>query len=190
MKISKTARWILTIGILAILLGGLGVNYARQMAEQSRLTTDTAQAHQDFIKYTAQYTAQKEDLEPRLNKANSSIAALQDEFESPTKSIEINTTLFEAAEDANVTITKLTSAIPVEEELNGITYHVFTLSIAAEGEVVALLNFSNKISERFSTAAIESVKITVPEVEVEEEGEIEEKPTINLRLKIYGYERE
>ena len=177
MKISKTVRWILTIGILAILLGGLGINYARQMAEQSRLTTDTAQAHQDFIKYTAQYTAQKEDLEPRLNKANSSIAALQDEFESPTKSIEINTNLFEAAEDVNVTITKLSSSLPEEEELNDITYRVFTLRITAEGEMVALLNFIDKLSDKFLSSSISSVGITVSE----------DKSSLSLRLKVYAY---
>ena len=189
MKISKTARWILTIGILAILLASLGVNYGRQMAEQNRLNANIAQARQVVAQYTDTYAAEKKELETRLNQANSSITSLQSSFREYTQSIEINETLFQAAEDANVTITKLTSSIPAEEELNGITYCVFTLSITAEGEVVALLNFSNKISERFSTAAIESVKITVPEVE-EEEGESEEESTINLRLKIYVYERE
>jgi predicted RNase H-like nuclease (RuvC/YqgF family) len=190
MKISKTTRWILTIGILAILLGGLGVNYRRQIAEQSQLTTDIAQAQQDFRKYdkyTAQYATEKEELETRLNQANSRLTSIQSRFSQYTKSIEINEVLFQAAEDANVTITKLTSSLPEEEKLNGISYRVFTLSITAKGEVVALLNFSNKISERFWTAAIESVKITVSEVE---EGESEEKSTIDLRLKIYAYESE
>jgi len=190
MKIGRPARWILTIGILAILLGGIGVNYGRQIAEQRRLNADTAQAQQDFRKYdkyAAEYAAEREELETRLSQANSRITSPQSKFRQYTESIEIDEALFQAAEDANVTITRLSSSLPEDEELNGITYRIFTLSITAEGEVVALLNFSNKVSAGVSTATIESVKINVPEVE---EGESEEKPSITLGLKIYAYESE
>ena len=149
-----------------------------------------AQAHQTFTIYskqTAEYTAEKNALEARLNEANSRITSAKDKFRHHTQSIEINGMLFEAANNATVTITKLSSSLPEDEELNGITYQVFTLGVEATGEVVALLNFSNKISERFSTATIESVEISVPRVE---EGESEEMPTMKLRLKIYLYEGE
>ena len=193
MKISKPTRWILTIGILVILLASVGVNYARQKAEQGELNANIAQAQQDFIKYTREhpaqeYTAQKEDLETRINQANSRIADAQSELRQYTESIEINKTLFEAADEANVTIIKLTSSPPKKEELNGITYQAFTLSINAEGEVVALLNFLDKVSQRFSTSAINSVEIDVPREDEEEEVESEQKPTIDLGLKIYAYE--
>jgi predicted RNase H-like nuclease (RuvC/YqgF family) len=153
------------------------------------MRTNIAQAQQNFIKYTrdaAQHAAQKEDLQQRLDKANSNIAALQAEFESPTRSIEISHILFEAAEDTNVTITKLTSSLPEEEKLNGVTYQIFTLNLTAEGELVALLNFSNKLSEVFSTSTLETVSIKVPETK---EGS-KEKPSITLSLKIYAYESE
>lgn len=194
MKISKTARWILTIGILVILLGGLGLNYTRQKTEQSELNANIAQANQDFIKYTREhpeqeYTAQKEDLQTRLNQANSRIASAQSALRQYTESIEINNALFEAADEANVTITSLTSSPPKEEELNSITCQAFTLSITAKGEVVALLNFVDKVSQRFSTSEINLVKITVPEEE-KEEGKSKKKATIALGLKIYAYESE
>ncbi len=178
MKISKTIRWILTIGILAILLTGLGVTYARQMAEQRELNANIAQAGQDFIKYTAQ----RKELETRLGEAKSSIATLQDKFESPTESIEISTILFETADD--VTITKLSSSLPKEEKLNGIAYQVFTLSVTAEGEVQALLNFVQKLSDKFPSSDITSVNIKVPQ----EEGGKE--PAITLAVKIYAYKGE
>ncbi len=182
MKISKVTRWILTIGILAILLISLGVMYSRQKAEQSELTTSITQAQQDFHKYSTQ----KKDLEASLSKAKSRIAADEDEFRKPTESIEINAALFEAAEDTNVTITRLSSSIPAEKELNGITFQVFSITVTAEGSVVpALLNFSKKISKEFSTSTIESVRINVPEAEGGGE-----KPTITLSLKIYAYESE
>ena len=184
MKIGRTARWILTIGILAILLGGLGVNYARQMAEQNELNANIDQARQVVAQYKDTYAAEREELETRLNQANSRITSPQSKFRQYTESTEINQALFQAAEEANVNITKLTSSLPEDEELNGITYRIFTLSIAAEGELVALLNFGNKVSAGFSAATIESVKINVPEVEEESE----EKPSITLGLKIYAYE--
>ena len=180
MKISKPTRWILTIGILAILLAGLGLNYGRQLAEQSQLNADIAQARQDFVKYIQQ----RKELETRLNQANSSIATLQSEFESPTRSIEISDISFDTADDANVTITELTSSLPEEEELNGITYRVFTLSVTAEGEVVALLNFVQKLSDKFPSGDINSVELQVPQEEEEEP----EKPSITLAVKIYAYE--
>jgi len=179
MKISKPARWILTIGILAILLVGLGVNYARQIAEQSRLSADIAQAQQDFIKYAGQ----KEDLEARLSEANSRIASVQNEFRQYTESIEINETLLQAAEDADVTITRLSSSLPEKEELNSIAYQVFSLSITAEGEVgdpVDLLRFMQKLSDRFPSSSISSVGITVSEG----------KSSLSLGMKIYVYESE
>lgn len=190
MKISKATRWILTIGILAILLISLGVFYGRQKPEQSRLILNVAQARQDFIKYTSQYATQKQELEvleARLNEANSRIVGLQSEFGQYTESIEINEALFEAADDANVTIISLASSCPTDEEISGIPYRVFTLEITAEGEVPpALINFGVKMSETFATANIESVAMDV--ARAEEEGESEGESVMTLRVKIYVHE--
>jgi len=178
LKISKTTRWILTIGILAILLASLGIIYARQTTELRELNTSVAQAHQDFIKYTTQRKELEEGLEAKLRQTKSSIASLQDEFGQYTESIEINKALFETADEATVTITNLSSSSPAEEELNGITYQVFTLRLAAEGEVVALLNFIRKLSDKFPSSDINSIKVTASD----EEG------SLDLSMKIYAYE--
>jgi len=182
MKISKTTQWILTIGIFAVLLVAAGVVYGRQMGEQNQLSLDIAQAQRDFPKYSEQ----KKDLEMRLSQAESRLVSVQNESRQYTESIEINEALFEAADEANVTITRLSSSPPADEEVNGFTYRVFSLSITAEGEVVDLIRFSMKLSERFSAATIESVKIDVPEAG--EEGTSEGKPTITLQVKVYAYE--
>ncbi len=197
MKISKATRWILTIGIVAILLVGLGVIYSRHKVEQSELAANIAQARQDFTKYTTQ----KKDLEASLSKAKSRIATAEGKFHKSIESIEITTVLFEAADDANVTITELTSSLPEEEVIRteevkgsskeeGVTFRVFSIKVTAEGEVVALLNFSRKVSENFDDYSIESVEIEVPQVEEEGEGGGEEpgKPSITLSFKIYAYE--
>ena len=182
MKISRTTQWILVIGIFAVLLVAAGVVYNRQTAEQSRLSSRIVQAQQELTRYTGQtgQTEQKQELETKLEQARSRIASVQAESSIYTraKSIEINETLFQAAYDSNVTITSLTSSVAKDENINGITYRIFSLSITAEGEVLpALLNFSKKVSERFSTATITSATI-----------EVTEKPTMNLQVKIYAYE--
>ena len=178
MKLSKTTQWIITIGILAILLVGAGVVYGRQKLGQGQLMAMVAKAQQDF----ATYTEKKKEMEARLSQANYRIASVQSEFRQYTESIEINEALFEAADDAGVTITTLGSPMPENEELKGITYRAFSVSITAEGDVVpALLNFSDKLSQTFSAANIESVGINVPKTEEES------KATISLRLRIYAY---
>jgi chromosome segregation ATPase len=176
-KISKTTQWALTIGIFAILLVSASVAYGHQQAQQSYLSSAIAQANQDLVKYSTQ----KKDLENRRREVNSRIASAQSELRQYTESIEINEALFEAAEDADVTITGLSSSLPEEETLDGITYRVFSLTITTQGEVLPqLLIFSKKLSERFSTAVIESAKI--------EGGGGEAKAKIVLELKIYAYE--
>ena len=169
----------MVIGIFAVLLVAAGVVYNRQTAEQSKLSSRIVQAQQELTRYTGQI-GQKQELETKIEQAGSRIASVQSESSIYTraKSIEINETLFQAAYDSNVTITSLTSSVAKDEKINGITYRVFSLSITAEGEVLpALLNFSKKVSERFSTATITSATI-----------EVTEKPTMNLQVKIYAYE--
>ena len=177
MKIGKTTRWILLIGIFAILLISASVAYGRQQTEQNQLTSSIAQANQDFTKYSAQ----KKDLENKRREANSRIATAQSQFHQYTEAIEIDEALFEIADDAGVTINALILSLPVKEEMGGVNYRVFSPVVTAEGEVLPeLLIFSKKISESFSTVSVESVKIEI--------GEGDEKSRIIINLKIYAYE--
>jgi len=177
LKVSKTTRWILTIGILAILLVGLGVNYSRQKTEQSELTANIAQAQQELIRLI-EYTKQRNDLETRLSQANSRLASVKEEFHKPTQSVEISDVLFQAANDANVTITGLSSSTPASEKINDIDFRVFSLSISAEGEVKALLNFMANLGNRFPNSSINSASISVSQG----------TGSLSLSLKIYAYE--
>jgi len=179
-KLSKTTRWVLTIGILAILLAAAGVVYSRQKAEQSELSASIAQAQWKLINYELPPAGDKGKLESRLIEANSSIAELQDEFRCYTQSIEINEALVAAAGKSGVTITRLGSSRGTSEVINDIPYRVFTLTVAAEADLLpSLIDFSTKISEAFPTASIESVKVHVGE---------DDKATMDLGLKIYIYE--
>ena len=176
MKISKTTQWVLIIGVFAVILVGAGVIYGRQMAEQSQLRSDIPRAQQDFTKYARQ----KEELETRISQAKARVASAQNQFSSysAAKSIEIDEILLQAAHDTNVTVTSLTSATAKDEKIRDIAYRVFSLSITAEAEVLpSLLNFSDRVNQSFSTTAMTSAEI-----------DMQGKPTITLKLKIYGYE--
>jgi archaellum component FlaF (FlaF/FlaG flagellin family) len=184
----------------------LGIYYFRQQTEQSELLASLTQAQQNLIEYTSKYTtqefeAQKKDLETRIDKASSRLAALQGEFESSLlESIGISESLYATANQANVTITNLSSSLPeeyeiivprdgestedTEEEPIIIPCRIFALHVAAEGEVMALLNFLDKLNQLFPTGVIDSVTIDVREEATEDEA----MATMHLELKIYIYE--
>ena len=173
MKLSKTAQWILIIGVLAVLLVTAGVMYGRQMAERSDLNSDIARANQDFITFTAA----RADLETRLSQAESQLSNRQSEFHKSTQSIEISQGLFETAEEAYVTLTDISCSLPEGQTVNGITCQVFSLSLTIEGDNLAqLLNFTTKLGKRFPDATIESPRISISE----------EESTLNLKLKVYA----
>jgi len=172
MKLSKTAQWILAIGILAVLLVSAGVVYARQAVERSQLNSDVARANQDFVRYTAA----KGDLQTRLSQAESQLSSLQSEFHESTQSIEIDEGLFETADDANVSLTDISCSVPSRQTVNGIACQVFSLSLTVEGDNMAqLLGFTTKLGDRFPDATIESPRISISE----------ERSTLNLKLTVY-----
>jgi hypothetical protein len=171
-KISKTVRWILTVGILAILLVGVGVVYGHQAAEHSKLNSDVARANQNL----ATFTRERSELEARLVQAKSELSTDQANFHKRSQSVEINEALFEVAERANVKLTSLRSSSPSSEKLNGVNYKVFSLSLSVEGSnLSALLNFTTKLSEEFPDSSIGSVKIGSGGT------------SLSLAMKVYAY---
>jgi hypothetical protein len=178
MKISKTIKWILTFGLIAIALVVAGVLYVNQQGSQSDLNGQVEQAEADY----ARYTLQKTDLESKLSQAELDIPYLEGKFFSSTESVEIEEDLYAAADIVEVTITSLTLSSPTSEELEGITYQVLSVDLAAVGEAEALLNFSYTLSYWFHSAAIERTNLSM--------GEGGEEPSLNMGLKIYTLEAE
>ena len=176
MKLSKTAQWILVLGILVALLVGVVTVYGRQRATQGGLNSELTRVNQDFAKYTAQ----KGDLQGRLNKAQSDLSNLKKDFRQSTQSVEITGAIFEAADKSNVDIGSITSSLPAKGGEGAGVYDVFTLTIEAKGEVVALLKFCGKLSETFPDSVIGTVTIGVSEAGGES--------TISVVLTVYCYE--
>lgn len=111
MKLGKTAQWILTLGILVVLLVGVVTVYGKQRAAQGDLNSELTRVNQDFVKYTAQ----KGELQGRLSKANSDLSKLNEKFHLLTESVEITGAIFEAADDSNVNIVRIGSSLPAKE---------------------------------------------------------------------------
>jgi len=136
------------------------------------------QLNENFVKYTTQIG----ELQGRLNKAQSDLSKLDEKFQLPTESVEITEAIFEAADDSNADIVKISSSLPKVGKATGggtVAYDSFAISIQAEGTVVQLLNLCGKLSEAFANGVINSVAI-----DVDEEGEAK----ITLSLTVYCYE--
>ncbi len=177
MKLSKTAQWILSLGIVVALLVGVVTVYGAQRAAQGDLQSELTQLNENFVKYTAQ----KGELQGRLNKAQSDLSKLDEKFQLPTESVEITEAIFEAADDSNVDIIKISSSLPKVGKATGtVAYDSFEISIQAEGTVVELLKLCEKLSGAFTNGVMNNVVIDVGK----EEGEVK----ITLGLTVYCYE--
>ena len=201
MKISSTARWLLVIGIFAILLIALGVNWVRQQAQQAALDVLLANAKQEYL----QNSAEKKELDARLGQTSSHLRSVQDEFRRYTESIEMNEALFRAAEQSGVTILEITASVPGQQSVAGQegdgkkeadtsgAFQTFPITVTAQAparEMVSLINFAKKVTEEFPGVYVELVDIAVPdepEEGVDAEQEDEELPSITLSLRIYVY---
>jgi len=211
MKIGKMTRWILMVGLIAVALIWLFVNIMQQRSQQQQLNRNIADTGQQLAIITtqhqqkvAEYASQKDDLEESLSAFISPIPGLIAKFESPGKSIEFTEYMYEDAYKSNVTIVKMSTSLPkvhdykkeneAGDKILLLTYESTSIQVTAEGEVVALLNFLDKLSTRFQSSHINQVSINVPEGIYETEEDVitkeeeEEKPSITINLEIYAFE--
>ena len=153
--------------------------YGSQRAEQGDLQKELTQLNENFVKYTTQ----KGELQGRLNKAQSDLSKPDEKFQLPTESVEITEAIFEATDDSNADIVKISSSLPKKGKATGegtVAYDSFEITIEAEGTVVELLKLCEKLSEAFTNGVINNVVIDVGE----EAGEAK----ITLSLTVYCYE--
>ncbi len=192
MKLSKTTRIFLAIGIFVILVASLSMAYSQQSQEQSRLNQELSLAQLRLDKYSPdKLPSQQRELESQLAQAEAQLKNAKASLSQSIESIEVTNTLFAVAEACDVEIIEINSPGPTSKELEGVTCSVLSLTVKVEGDVPKLINFIHKLSWKFPTDVVESVEINVPEV-TEEEGETGEeeleKPSANLKLCIHTYE--
>ena len=213
MKIGKLTRWILVIGVVVVALIWLSGNAIRERGLQRELNDSISISGAQLVFITtqhqqqiAEYTAQKDELEEILSEPIPSISDFIAIFESPGKSIEFDEYIYEDAYQSDVTILTIATALPQEHESKNenesgdkitlLTYETSSIRITAEGEVVALLNFLDKLSTRFQASYINQVSINIPEKIYDEDKDDEEdrttatepgKSTIVINLDIYAH---
>lgn len=166
MRLGRTSRWILTLGILAMLLGTAGFMYMREQDEQERLRAQLDQAQETLQKYTtANITGLRErrqELWDDLEETQSRPIELTPRFRDYPESIEINRAVFRTADQADVTIMSLSSSQPESVDLRGITYRAFKLQVKAGAVVLPeLIDFCMKLDDTFDTMKLESADVSV-----------------------------
>ncbi|HEX73771.1 MAG TPA: hypothetical protein G4N93_01295 [Dehalococcoidia bacterium] len=195
MRISKTAKLILGIGVFIIAVGVLGWVYLEQRGEQQRLDNSLSLAQSTL----PTVTSQREGLESRLTEVDTKLAEAEllldgtkASFPESVESIEYDETIFDIADDCNLKIINLTASEPRDKEDEDITYYITSFEVEVEGTVAHILNFIETIATSdfspgetsFVNAYIEAVSMSIPEP-----GE-DEQPSANISLAIYGYRGE
>jgi cell division protein FtsB len=182
--------WILTIGVVAILVViGLYL-YREDKVAQGQLRSEIAIAQQTIQELRATDTSALEaeiaQLEQNSRSAQSRVSSLERILRDYTHSIEIEESLFEAALSTNVTIVQILErpSEPVERE--GILLERLPVIVSAESAVPpSLVNFSIEVTNTLQSAYIERTTIKAPEPLDEEDEETEQVSSIELELSVY-----
>ena len=212
MRLSRTARLILGIGIFIIAFATLYTIYSRQSGEGEQLAASLSAAQA----LLPQLVAEREDLEDQLSqweselaKAASSLNTNKARLSKSVESIECDEILFDIADDCDLEIFELTASEPGDKKIEDITYAVTTFEVKVrpvESPPATLGNFETYIEETvanmldfvstiatgadFTNATIEVVDIENLEPPDEEQLEGADKPEATIELVIYGYQGE
>jgi len=184
MRFGRTARLILTGGIVIILLATMGVFYFRQLNQQRDLEHELVMAQANL----PNVIALKQDLERQLAQATRLLNTSKESFPDTVESIEAGEILFEIADDWDLEVLNFEAEEPTDYKLGNITYSTGTFRIEVRGDTGNILNFiySIRSDEDFGNAKVEMVELLVPQPSDDEEEE--EEPSATIELTIYGYE--
>lgn len=192
---SKAFLWVLTIGVVAVLVViGLYL-YREDKAEQEQLRAEIALAQETIQGLRATDTSALEaeivQLEQSSRSAQSRVASLERILRDYTHSIEIEESLFEAALSNNVTIVQILARPSEPAQREGVILERMPMTVVAESAVPpSLINFSIEITDTLESAYIERATIDAPEpLKEDEEGgvEMERVSTIEIELSVYFF---
>lgn len=172
-KISRTIKWIMTLGILLILLAAAVILYVGQQARHNQLSSDLSDAQNSLITNSQN----KDQLESQLRELTVTLSEAQAKFPISDQSMPLEKALFGAADGAGVEITTL-SCPPAHAETQGsITYQVFIVTVSVQGDMDSLLRFVGTLGYWLPSASVESVTVNTAS-----EGNL----TLSLTLNVYA----
>jgi hypothetical protein len=70
--------------------------------------------------------------------------------------------LFDVAKVYGMEITELVSSVPVDANLEGLSFSLSSLEVCAEGELSKMVDFIVRLNACFGTGVIQTVNIAVP----------------------------
>ena len=190
---SPAVRWVLTIGVVAVLLIGGFFYYSRLKDEQSSYLASIAQSNQTIETFQAvnldELEAEIAQLQSKADNADLKYNALKAKYLNYVHSIEIEERMYEAAFEADATITQMTCDGPKNEEVGDLVLSNYVFNITAEAPVPPqLLNFIIKISNSYETGVIEWVDLSVPRPP--DEGVSDEPSIVDVQLRVYYLSQE
>jgi hypothetical protein len=178
-KIDKKVWLIIGIAILVIALVSLVRIYTQQVKEQEELRTSLA-AQQTLLR---NLTTNKEDLENKLDAAESLLNTSRVKFPESVESIEYGEDLFKIAEDCNLELTQLSPSMPGTKTGGAVTYSVASFGVQVQGDMEDILDFIYAIrtGDGFKLPWSAEVK----SVSIDTGGAA--GPGATITLDIYGY---
>ena len=147
MKLSKTSWIIITLGIIIIAFGSLGIAHHQQVSEQTKLREqlDVAAVRLKQIDIKP-LQSQNSELQEQLSQSLSQMETAKNELRQPIESIDVTGSIFDIAEACGVEITQISSSALGDEKLDGIPYTFIRITIAVEGDVPDFINFVTTIA--------------------------------------------
>jgi len=206
LKLSKTSWIIITVGIIIVAFGSLGIARHQQVLEQTQLRDELSVTATRLQKIQIKpLQSRHSELQEQFDQTLLRLETAKDELRQPIESINVIDSIFDIAEACGMEITRISSSALGEDELEGISYSAIKLTIAVNGDVPNFISFVTKLNNDFGTGVANSVQMGIrdapeeveeeaeeeTEEEEEEEEQTEEEPdrsTGTIRLVIYTYQ--
>jgi len=189
MKLSKTALWILGIGVFIIASAVLIMLYAGRSGDAERLEDNLLVTQALLTKFTAdraELNSQLTQLYNQLDEADSAYRQSKANFPKSVMSIEYDEELFFIANDYNLEVMSLTASEPSENKVEEVPFDNTVFEVEVRGAVSNILSFINNVATGgyFNSATVELMNIEVPEPD---QGE---QPLAVIQIIVYSFEGE
>jgi hypothetical protein len=189
LSLSKTALWILGIGLFVIVSAVLLALQASRSGDAKQLEENLAMTQNVLTTRVAErgdLDGQLAQLENQLDLAKTAYSRSQANFPESVASIEYDEELFFIAADYNLEIISLTASEPYEKKVEDVPFDNTILEVEVRGSVSNILSFINNVTTGgyFNSATVELVDMKVPEPDEDKQ------PSAVITIIVYSYEGE
>jgi len=182
LKLGKNIILAIAVGAFVIILASLGMILFQSRGELTLVEEQFTQTELQLQRINLdKLSAQQTDLEDQLRDAESQLELIKGVLSEPTGSVAAATGIFEMAESYGLTVTGITSPGPDIENLEGVILEVVSLTAEVNGDVPGLVDFTTALNSYFTTGAVKTVTITVPD------DSSADNATASVQLVVYTY---